>query len=279
MVFMNYEKPLAVKELCELSLEARRKIIKYSHSANLPHLGSCLSLVDILITLYFSSARVQENYPLAPDRDRIVLSKGHGAPALFQILAMRGFFPEDWMFRENHGGGLFGEHPPLPKYLPGIEAATGSLGHGLPMAVGMALSAKIRNEDFHTFAICGDGECNEGSVWEALQFVGAQRLDNLTVVVDRNAWQATGRTKNILGKYCLEKKFQAFGFSPHTIDGHDIPSLQQCFSIAKSAKQPVVVIADTIKGKGVSFMEDDNNWHYRVPNSAELKAALAELAC
>ncbi|MDA8716495.1 transketolase [Alphaproteobacteria bacterium] len=265
------------RKLEKISSEIRKKIVSYSNYAGIPHLGSCLSLVDILVSLYFDVCNINGSEPRDENRDRIVLSKGHGAPALFQILAAKGFYPEAWLFRPNHGGGLFGEHPPTPAHLPGIEAATGSLGHGLPMALGMALSGKIKGLDFHNFVICGDGECNEGSIWESLLFASANCLSNLTVIVDYNGWQATGRSDDILDISPLDKKFESFGFQTTVIDGHNIAILREVLQKAKNSSSPTAVIAKTIKGKGVSFMEDDNNWHYRTPNAEELVLALEEL--
>ena len=267
-----------INYLEDLALQARRKIVAYSHKTKLPHLGSCLSLVEILIALYFDVASLNEQQPNERTRDRIVLSKGHGAPALFQILAMKGFFSEALLHQDNHGGGLFGEHPPAPKYLAGIEAATGSLGHGLPMAIGMALSAKISKTDFHTFAICGDGECNEGTIWESLLFASSKNLENISIIIDYNKWQATGRSTEVMALEPLDRKFESFGFETLIVDGHDLKALCSAFTMAKRSKLPTAVIAHTVKGKGVSFMEDDNNWHYRTPNERELHDALKELS-
>ena len=267
----------SIATLEDTSKVLRQKIVAYSHYAKIPHLASCLSVVDILTCLYFQHARVNGKTPHDPDRDRIVLSKGHGAPALFQVLAMAGYFPEDWLFRPDHGGGLFGEHPPTPSHLPGIEAATGSLGHGLPMAVGMALSARIKGQNFHSYAIVGDGECNEGSIWEAAMLTSAQQLSNLTVIVDYNKWQATGRSEEILNLTPLAEKFSAFGFNTFEIDGHCISSIIDALSDNENSTAPKCIIAHTVKGKGVSLMEDDNNWHYRTPNDEELAAAMKEL--
>jgi len=264
-------------QLKAITQQLRRKIIYYSHYANIPHLGSCLSLVEILTILYFHHAKIDPKNPYKKNRDRIILSKGHGAPALFQTLALAGFFPEEWMFREDHGAGLFGEHPPTPDHLPGIEAATGSLGHGLSMAVGMAISAKIINEKYHCFAIVGDGECNEGTVWEAAMFASGHNVNNLTVIVDYNKWQATGRSDDILDISNIGNKFKCFGFDEYVVDGHNLNELSEAITDASKSLKPCVIVANTIKGKGVSFMEDDNNWHYKIPNEKEIELAFAEL--
>ena len=267
------------QDLDRLTREAtdiRRKIISYSNHAKLPHLASCLSCVDILVALYFSAGRIDPKRADDPARDRIILSKGHGAPALFQVLAKAGFYDEALLFEADHGNGLFGEHPPKPGYLPGIEAATGSLGHGFPMGCGFALSAKIRQMHYHTYCILGDGECNEGSIWEAAMLASANKLDNLTIFVDYNRWQATGRSDEILNQAALRQRFEAFSFASYDIDGHDMGALLNA-AHHREARRPCAFICRTVKGKGVSFMEDDNNWHYKIPNDEELKQALAEL--
>lgn len=266
-----------IMELENRACELRKKIVCYSNYAKIPHLASCLSLVEILTILYFHHANHDPKHPTKKDRDRIVLSKGHGAPALFQTLAMSGYFPESWMYRDDHGGGLFGEHPPTPEHLVGVEAATGSLGHGFPLAVGMAISAGIQKKNYHCYAILGDGECNEGTIWEAAMFAAGHNIRNLTAIVDYNKWQATGRSDNILHLSPLEKKFAAFGFETFVVDGHDFKQLSDALMEAGESSLPCAIIADTVKGKGVSFMEDDNNWHYRIPNDKELAQALEEL--
>ncbi len=270
----NYK--VSLTRLSDIAKDIRRKIITYSNYAKLPHLASCLSCVDILVILYFAVARIDAKHPTDPNRDRIILSKGHGAPALYQILAKAGFYDEALLFKPDHGNGLFGEHPPKPAYLAGVEAATGSLGHGFPMGCGFALSAKIRNMNYHTYCILGDGECNEGSIWEAAMLASAQKLDNLTLFVDYNRWQATGRSDEILNQAALQARFAAFGFETVEIDGHDLQALIKAATMRYHGK-PCAIIAHTVKGKGVSFMEDDNNWHYRIPNEDELKRALLEL--
>ena len=261
----------------EIAAEIRRRIVNYSAATKTPHLGSCLSCVDILTVLYFDLLRIDPKQPKAPDRDRLILSKGHAAPALFQFLAMKGFFPyEDLLNSDHHNGGLFGEHPPTPDHLAGIEAATGSLGHGMPMGVGMALAARIKQTPYKVYAVLGDGECNEGSIWEAAMFAAAQKLDNMTIIVDYNKWQATGRTQEVLEIEPLADKWGSFGWDVCEVDGHNIAALQGALK-AQTKGKPKAIIAHTVKGKGVSFMEDDNNWHYRTPNSEELAAAMLQL--
>ncbi len=258
----------------------RRRIVEYSHKTKTPHLGSCLSCVDILAALYFDVLSVDPDAPSDPHRDRFVLSKGHAAPAIFQTLALRGYFPYQDLIESDHsGGGIFGEHPPAPGDLPGIEAATGSLGHGLPMGVGMALAGRIQGRDYKVFALLSDGECNEGSIWEAAMFAGGQRLDNLVAIVDFNKLQATGRSQEVMALDPLADKWRAFGWSTYELDGHDMAALTALLkSLPDGSGRPTAIVAHTVKGKGVSFMEDDNNWHYRTPNESELADALAELA-
>ncbi len=270
--------PSSTAALADIAAELRGKIVAYSHHAGLPHLGSCLSCVDILTALYFSVLNIDPARPRDENRDRFILSKGHAAPALFQVLARAGFYPESDLFRPDHGGGLFGEHPPTPEHLPGVEAATGSLGHGFPMGTGMALAAKVRGQKYRVIALLSDGECNEGSIWEAAMFASAKQLHNLTAIVDFNKWQATDRSEEVLSLSPLADKWHAFGWDTVEIDGHDMDALLTHLSPQRGTGQkPLAVIAHTVKGKGVSFMEDDNNWHYRIPSAEEVARAKAEL--
>jgi transketolase len=261
-----------------LARDLRMRIIENSHRTGTPHLGSCLSCVDILVALYFHVLRIDPAKPRAPDRDRCILSKGHAAPALFQVLARKGFYPEAMLESYGEDGSVFAEHPPTPDHLPGIEAATGSLGHGLPMALGMALAQRITGDDYRAYVVLSDGECNEGSIWEAAMFAAAQRLARVTVIVDFNRWQATDRSEEVMALAPLADKWRAFGWRASEIDGHDMRQLVSSLSLPPDpGGRPTAIIARTIKGKGVSFMEDDNNWHYRIPNAAEVKAAREEL--
>lgn len=267
-----------IEELKRRASLLRAQIIENSGRTHTPHLGSCLSCVDILVAAYFGALDIDPSKPHSPDRNRFILSKGHGAPALFHVLAMRGFYPEAMLANYGEDGGIFAEHPPTPDRLPGIEAATGSLGHGLPMGLGMALSARIQNRNFKVIALLSDGECNEGSVWEAAMLAAAQKVHNLAVIIDFNKWQATGRSQEVMALAPLADKWRAFGWSAYEVDGHDMGALVGLISkLPDGSGKPVAIIAHTIKGKGVSFMEDDNNWHYRTPSPDEIKKAKIEL--
>lgn len=267
-----------IRELEQRARLLRARIIETSHKASVPHLGSCLSCVDILTALYFSVLRINVNEPRAADRDRFILSKGHGAPALFQVLAMRGFYAESRLDDYGADGSIFAEHPPEPSQLPGIEAATGSLGHGLPIALGMALSARINKLNYHVYAVLSDGECNEGSIWESALLAAAQKVSNLCIIIDFNKWQATGRSCDVMALEPLAEKWRAFGWNATEVDGHDIKGLlNQVKQFPANNNKPTAIIAHTVKGKGVSFMEDDNNWHYRTPTASEVEAAKKEL--
>ena len=242
-----------IKELKNLAAEARARIIMNSHKTKTPHLGSCLSCVDILIAMYFYKLKINPKEPKAADRDRFILSKGHGAAALFQILAMKGFYEESLLDDYGQNGSLFAEHPPTPDYLPGIEAATGSLGHGLPIGVGMALSSRVSSNEFNVYVLLGDGECNEGSIWEAATMSAAQKLTNLYVFVDANKWQATDRSSDLVGSTNLKDKWEAFGWQSFEADGNNMESIITLLDRDIESKQPVAVILNTKKGAGVSL--------------------------
>jgi transketolase len=271
-------KSTKIDELEALARVLRGRIIETSSKTSTPHLGSCLSCVDLLVALYFSVLKINPQNPRVPHRDRFILSKGHAAPALFQILAMRGFYPENWLDTYGQDGSVFAEHPPTPDHLDGIEAATGSLGHGLPLGLGMALSARINKLPYNVYAILSDGECNEGSVWEAAMLAAAQKVQNLHVIVDFNKWQATGRSQEVMALDPLIDKWRAFGWRAQEIDGHNIEEIIAALEHKPLEDiRPTAVIAHTIKGRGVSFMEDDNNWHYRIPTADEVKQSKEEL--
>lgn len=264
--------------LRSIASQLRARIIETSSKTGTPHLGSCLSCVDLLTVLYYSVLRIDPSQPRDPARDRFILSKGHAAPALFQILAMRGFYPESWLQAYGEDGSVFAEHPPTPDHLAGIEAATGSLGHGLPMGLGMALAARIQKRDYKVYAVLSDGECNEGSVWECAMLAAAQKVTNLCAMIDFNKWQATGRSQEVMALDSLVDKWRAFGWDTCEIDGHDMGAILQALARFPSGNsKPTAIIAHTVKGKGVSFMEDDNNWHYRIPTAEEVLLARREL--
>jgi transketolase len=267
---------LAALEAIARTLRAR--IVETSSRTGTPHLGSCLSCVDILTVLYFEVLRIDPGRPREATRDRFILSKGHGAPALFQVLAKRGFYPESMLESFGEDGGVFAEHPPIPDHLAGIEAATGSLGHGLSIGLGMALAGRIQERSYNVFAVLSDGECNEGSVWEAAMLAAAQRVANLCVIVDFNKWQATGRSREVMALDPLADKWRAFGWNAVEVNGHDMAALLSALRQHPAVDgKPTAIIAHTVKGKGVSFMEDDNNWHYRIPTADEVITAKQEL--
>lgn len=264
----------------DLDLIARHlrfKVIEMSHAAGTPHLGSALSCLDILVAAYWNIVRVDAQQPTDPLRDRFILSKGHAASALYATLAERGFFPKEWLAKFAQHHSPLAEQP-APNCAPGVELATGSLGHGLPVGVGMAMAARIRKLDYRVFVCMSDGECNEGTVWEAAMFAPAQKLEKLCVIVDYNKWQATGRSNEVMALPSLRDKWAAFGWDTHEVDGHNIAELTRLMKLVPAGGgKPLAIIAHTIKGKGVSFMQDDNNWHYRIPKTEEVAAAKKEL--
>lgn len=262
---------LSISQLEAISRLIRFRTIRNSHLTGTPHLGSCLSCTDLLVWLYWSALRIDAQNPAAEDRDRFILSKGHAAPVLFQVLAEKGFYGLDALESYGQGGSVFGEHPPSPDHLAGIEAATGSLGHGLPMGLGMALASRIIQNPYRVFAILGDGECNEGSVWEAALMASAQKVSNLTVFVDYNKWQATGRSNEVLGLAPLADKWKAFGWASTEIDGNSFEEIESAYNSMAESDRPKAIIAHTVKGRGIPFMEDDNNWHYRIPTADEVR--------
>lgn len=268
---------LNTERLKRVAAELRGKVIEMSHKAGTAHLGSSLSCCDVVAAAYWHVCAIDPKNPRDPLRDRFILSKGHAASTLYAALAMRGFLPLEELDTFCQDGGRLAEHPPA-NLLPGVEAATGSLGHGLPIGIGMAMSGRIRKEKFRVYALLSDGECNEGSVWEAAMFAAAQKLDNLCVIVDYNKWQATARSNETLALAPLRAKWEAFGWDAVEIDGHDIGTLARLMeNVPNGSGKPFAIIANTVKGKGVSFMEDDNNWHYRAPTAEEVVKARREL--
>ncbi len=267
----------AVSDLEALSRQIRGKIVEMSHTSRAAHLGSSLSCVDILVAAYWAALRIDLRHPSDPERDRFILSKGHAAAALFATLAYRGFFERGLLDDFGKPGNCLEEHPG-PGRVPGVEAATGSLGHGLSLALGMSLACRIQGRSYRIYSLLSDGECNEGSVWEAAMFASSHHLENVMAIVDYNKWQATGRSCEVMALEPLAEKWRTFGWTAHEIDGHDMQALVDVLNeFPDGSGNPVVVIAHTIKGRGISFMEDDNNWHYRIPTSEEVARSKKEL--
>ncbi|MEY3479725.1 MAG: hypothetical protein RIQ71_500 [Verrucomicrobiota bacterium] len=265
-------------KLERIASELRAEVIGLSHRAKTPHLGSSLSCIDLLVALYWDFLRIDPARADSPDRDRFILSKGHAAPSLYATLGRKGFFSPQLLADYAKDGAALAEQP-APNCAPGVEWATGSLGHGLSVGVGMALAARIQKRSYRTVVLLSDGECNEGSVWEAAMFAAAQKLGSLTVLVDYNKWQATGRSEEVMALAPLRDKWEAFAWESYEVDGHDFAEIKTALTCAElpDRTKPLAIIAHTIKGRGVSFMEDDNNWHYRIPNAEELAAARKEL--
>jgi transketolase len=267
----------ATAEMISAANRIRIRLVGLSHRLRIPHLGSSLSCVDILVAAYWGCLRVDPACPTDPNRDRLILSKGHAATALYAALDLRGFWHKDILCSLAEAGGMLPEHP-VAGSAPGIEVTSGSLGHGLSLGLGMALAARIQKRSYRVYVVMSDGECNEGSVWEAALLAPAKKIDNLVAIIDYNRWQATDRSEEVMAIAPLRTKFEAFGWSAHDVDGHNISSLVEILDhVPDGSGKPVAVIARTIKGKGVSFMEDDNNWHYRVPSVEEYERAMTEL--
>jgi len=264
-------------DLAAISRRIRARLVEMSHVAETPHLGSSLSCVDMLVAAYWGFLWIDPANPLDPSRDRFILSKGHAATALYAALAERRFFDPKLLDTYNEDGAALPEHPGL-QCVPGVEAATGSLGHGLPIALGMALAARIQSRPTRCLVLMSDGECEEGSVWEAAMFAPAQKLDTVAVMIDYNKWQATGRSDEIMALAPLAEKWRAFGWDACEVDGHDLDALLAALQREPDGTgRPRAIICHTVKGKGVSFMEDDNNWHYRIPTAEEVEKARVEL--
>ncbi len=255
----------------------RLGILDAVHAAASGHPGGSLSIADIMAYLYFKEMRVNAADPTWADRDRFVLSKGHAAPALYATLAEKGFFPREWLFSLRQVDSLLQGHPDM-KHIPGVDMTTGSLGQGISAAVGMALSAKIDGKDWRTYTIVGDGESEEGQVWEALMFAARHNLDQLCVIFDYNGLQIDGRVADIVNPAPYEDKLAAFGFHVITIDAHDLHEIEAAFTEARSVKgKTTAIVARSIKGKGVSYMEDQVKWHGSAPNDELYKQAVAEI--
>jgi transketolase len=260
-----------------LATRVRRRVLTMIHHSKSSHIGSSFSSVDLLVVLYNGVLRIDPARPGWPDRDRFVLSKGHGCGALYAVLAERGFFPLEWLDTFCQNGSRLPGHA-THTYLPGVEVSTGSLGHGLSIACGMALAAKRDGKSYRVFALLSDGECDEGSTWEAVLFACHHRLDNLIAIVDYNKIQSLGRVEEVINLEPFAEKWRSFGWAVREIDGHDVLEIEDSLTkVPFEAGRPSCVIAHTVKGKGVSFMEDKLLWHYRSPQGEEYEAALAEL--
>ena len=265
-------------ELKKTACKVRSWTVEGVFNAKSGHPGGSLSAADIITYLYFREMKVDPKDPKNPDRDRFVLSKGHCCPALYAALALKGFFSTDEIKVLSHIGALLQGHPDM-KNTPGVDMSSGSLGQGISAACGMALAGKLSSKDYRVFAMLGDGECEEGQVWEAAMFASHYKLDNLTVFVDYNGLQIDGTVEDVAGLSAIDEKFSSFGFEVITIDGHDFDQIEAAVNKAKQTKdKPTVIIAKTVKGKGVSFMENKVGWHGKAPNADEYKIAMDELS-
>ena len=264
-------------ELQKMANEIRKGIVTAVHSAKSGHPGGSLSAADIFTYLYFEEMNIDPKNPAKEGRDRFVLSKGHVAPAYYATLAHRGFFPVEDLTTLRKVGSYLQGHPDK-KHIPGVDMSSGSLGQGVSAAVGMALSAKMSNEDYRVYTLLGDGEIQEGQVWEAAMFSGARKLDNLVVIVDNNGLQIDGNIDDVCSPYPIDKKFEAFNFHVINIDGHDFDQIASALAEARATKgMPTAIIANTVKGKGVSFMENQASWHGTAPNDEQYKVAMEDL--
>lgn len=262
--------------IAEFATCIRRHTLHMVHHANASHIGTCLSMADILAVLYQDVLRYRVEDPVWTERDRLILSKGHGAAALYATLALSGFFPLVWLATYNDDGSPLTGH--VSHHVPGVELSTGSLGHGLPVGCGIALAGKRDGRDYRTFVVLSDGELDEGSVWEALLFAPQHSLDKLVAIIDHNKIQSFGAVEDVLNLAPLVDKLRAFHWSVIEVDGHDHDALRAALTrLPRPDGKPTAIIAHTVKGKGVSFMEHQLAWHYKSPNDEQLAAALAEL--
>lgn len=265
------------KELSITACKVRMGVIEGTHCAKSGHPGGSLSAADIMTYLYFSEMNIDPNNPEKPDRDRFVLSKGHCAPALYAALAHRGFFPVEELKTLRKIGSRLQGHPDMKK-IPGVDMSSGSLGQGISAACGMAKAAKLTGADYRVYAMLGDGEIQEGQVWEAAMFAAHYQLDNLCVLVDNNGLQIDGNIKDVMSPYPIDQKFEAFGFHVINIDGHDFDQIEAAYQEVRTVKgKPTAIVAKTVKGKGVSFMENQASWHGTAPNDEQYETAMKEL--
>ena len=264
-------------ELQKQAVEVRKGIVESVHSAKAGHPGGSLSAADIFTYLYFEEMNIDPKNPKDENRDRFVLSKGHTAPGLYSALAHRGYFPVEDLLTLRHTGSYLQGHPDM-KHIPGVDMSSGSLGQGLSAAAGMALAGKLQNKDYRVYSLLGDGEIQEGQIWEAAMFSGFRKLDNLCVIVDNNNLQIDGAVDEVCSPYPIDEKFKAFNFHTIVIDGNDFDQIRAAFEEARNTKgQPTAIIAKTLKGKGVSFMEDVADWHGKAPNDEEYQIAMEDL--
>ncbi|MCI8524231.1 MAG: transketolase [Lachnospiraceae bacterium] len=264
-------------ELQKTANEVRKGIVTAVHGAKAGHPGGSLSAADIFTYLYFEEMNIDPKEPKKADRDRFVLSKGHTAPGLYSVLANRGYFPVEDLKTLRHLGSYLQGHPCMQE-TPGVDMSSGSLGQGISAAVGMALAAKMDNKSYRTYTLLGDGEIQEGQVWEAAMFAGHRKLDNLVVIVDNNGLQIDGKIDDVCSPYPIDKKFEAFNFHVINIDGNDFDQIDAAFKEAKETKgMPTAIVCKTVKGKGVSFMENNAGWHGKAPNDEEYATAMADL--
>ena len=264
-------------ELQKTANEVRKGIVRAVHSAKAGHPGGSLSAADLFTYLYFEEMNIDPENPKKEDRDRFVLSKGHTAPGLYSVLAHRGFFPVEELLTLRHVGSRLQGHPCMQE-TPGVDMSSGSLGQGLSAAVGMALAAKMDGKAYRTYTLLGDGEIQEGQIWEAAMFAGARKLDNLAVIVDNNGLQIDGKIEDVCSPYPIDKKFEAFNFHVINIDAHNFDEIRAAMKEARETKgQPTAIIMKSTKGKGVSFMENNAGWHGKAPSDEEFAVAMADL--
>ena len=269
---------MEILQLQKIANEVRKSIVTSVHSAKAGHPGGSLSAADILTYLYFEEMNVDPKDEKNPERDRFVLSKGHSAPMLYSVLAHRGYFPVEDLKTLRHVGSYLQGHPDM-KHIPGVDMSTGSLGQGISAAVGMAIAGKLDNKNYKVFTILGDGEIQEGQVWEAAMLAAHRKLDNLVVIVDNNGLQIDGNIADVCSPYPIDKKFEAFNVEVICLeDGNDFEQIKEAFAKAKAVTgKPVAIVAKTVKGKGVSFMENKASWHGTAPNDEQYEIAMAEL--
>ena len=269
--------PVEKKELSVMACKVRMGIIEATHSAKCGHPGGSLSAADMFTYLYFKELNVDPSNPKCEDRDRFVLSKGHTAPGLYSALALRGFFPTEDLKTLRKTDSYLQGHPNM-NYVPGVDMSTGSLGQGISCAAGMALGLKHQGKSARVYTLLGDGEIQEGQVWEACMFAAHYKLDNFVVIVDNNGLQIDGNVADVMSPYPILDKLEAFGFEAVEIDGHDFEQIEAAFAKARTVKgKPFAIVMKTVKGKGVSFMENNAGWHGKAPNDAEFEIAMNEL--